>query len=221
MESQVRADQAMVPPAQLAWLGLLAFAIPLSGWGALYPDNTWLQLGPCMLALIAAIPLLRRFPVSTGSVRNITLFLLLHIAAARWSYSFVPYDAWFWSLAGWSPDAAFGFGRNMFDRLVHLCFGLLAVRPLREIAVAHLGISKRLAPYLALEFVLAASALYEIFEWQLAVFMDPADAEAYNGQQGDIFDAQKDMATAALGAVYATLAAGCRSWRASGRRSDA
>jgi putative membrane protein len=200
--------KAVIPPTQFVLLGLLALAIPLSGWGALYPRNTWLQLGPCVLLLLVALPLLHRFPLSIAGLRNIVLFLLLHVIAARWSYSFVPYDAWIRWLIGWSPDEAFGFGRNMFDRLVHLCFGLLAIRPVREIAARHFGLSPRASLYVAPEFVLAFSAVYEIFEWQLAVAMDPADAEAYNGQQGDIFDAQKDMTLAAIGALIAT----CLQW---------
>jgi Predicted membrane protein len=35
--------------------------------------------------------------------------------------------------------------------------------------------------------------------------MSPADAEAYNGQQGDPFDAQKDMAFALIGALATTI----------------
>jgi len=181
--------------------------MPVSGWGAVYPRNTWLQLGPCILLLAVAIPLLRRFPLSTSALRNIVIFLLLHTLAARWSYSYVPYDAWARAVMDWSPDAAFGFARNMFDRLVHFFFGLLAIRPVREIAARHFGLSARTALYVAPEFVLAFSAVYEIFEWQLATFMDPADADAYNGQQGDIFDSQKDMAMAGLGAALGTLAA--------------
>lgn len=200
-------DRGRIPPVQIALLALLAVAVMVSGWDALYPRNTWLQLGPCLVLLVCAVPLLRRWPISTFSLGNIVLFLLLHTLAARWSYSFVPYDAWGRALFGWSPDAAFGFGRNMFDRLVHFAFGLLAIRPVREIAMRHFGLTPRAALYVAPEFVLAFSAVYEIFEWQLALFMDPADAEAYNGQQGDIFDVQKDMALAALGAVSATLAA--------------
>jgi putative membrane protein len=198
------AAYAAVPLSQIALVAILALAIPLSGWGALYPRNTWLQLGPCVVAVLVAVPLLRRYPVSTASVRNIVLFLLLHCIAARWSYSFVPYDAWAQYAVGWSPGAAFGFSRNMFDRLVHLCFGLLAIGPVREIAVRHFGVPSRLAFYIAPEFVVAFSAAYEIFEWQLALAMDPADAEAYNGQRGDLFDAQKDMALAAMGALIAT-----------------
>lgn len=200
-------DRGRIPPVQIALLALLAVAVMLSGWDALYPRNTWLQLGPCLVLLTCAAPLLRRWPISTFSLGNIILFLLLHAVAARWSYSFVPYDTWARTLTGWSPDAAFGFGRNMFDRLVHFAFGLLAIRPVHEIAMRHFGLTPRTALYVAPEFVLAFSAVYEIFEWQLALFMNPADAEAYNGQQGDIFDAQKDIALAALGAALATLAA--------------
>jgi putative membrane protein len=209
-----QAAASSIPAAQRALLVALALAIPLSSWGALYPRNTWLQLGPCVLVLLAAVPVLRRFPLSTSSLRNIALFLLLHIIAARWSYSFVPYEVWARTVLAWSPYAAFGFDRNMFDRLVHFAFGLLAVRPVREILSRHCGLSSRMAGYGAMEFVLGFSALYEIFEWQLALFMDPADAEAYNGQQGDIFDAQKDMAMAAIGALIATGLACLDRWRA-------
>jgi len=202
-----KAASPSISVAQLILLILLAIAVPASGWGAIYPRNTWLQLGPVIAALMFAIPMLRRFPISTASLRNIILFLLLHTIAARWSYSFVPYDTFAKSWVGWSPDIAFGFTRNMFDRLVHFAFGLLAIRPVREIASRHFGLSPRVALYVAPEFVLAFSAFYEIFEWQLAVFMDPSDAEAYNGQQGDIFDSQKDMAMAAIGAFMATAAA--------------
>jgi len=201
------ARRADIPLAQFSLLSVLAVAIVASSWGALYPRNTWLQLGPCILLLLFAVPLLRRFSLSTPALSSITLFLLLHTVAARWSYSFVPYEDWLNSLFHWSLDNAFGFHRNMFDRLVHFAFGLLAIRPVREIASRHFGLSRRASLYIAPEFVLAFSAVYEIFEWQLAVFMSPADADAYNGQQGDIFDSQKDMALAGFGALLGTFRA--------------
>lgn len=195
----------MLPKPQIALLGLVALSIPLSGRGASYPPNTWLQLGPVVLLLLVAIPLLRRWPLSTASVACIACFLLLHDLAARWTYSDVPYDQWSRSLFGTSIDQALGFTRNQFDRIVHFLFGLLAIRPVAEIAHRHFGLGPRAALYVAPEFVLACSAVYEIFEWQLALFMDPADADAYNGQQGDIFDGQKDMALAAIGALTTTM----------------
>ncbi len=181
-------------------LGLLAAGVPVSVCHASYPPNTWLQVGP-VLALVAAAPwLLRHWPLSDRSVGCITAFLLLHLFAARWTYSGVPYRAWGQAVAGVDIDALFGFERNMFDRLVHFAFGLLAMRPLAEGFARYGGLFRRMAVFAALSAVLAVSALYEIFEWLLAVAMDPAAAEAYNGQQGDVFDAPKDMAMATLGA---------------------
>ncbi len=49
--------------------------------------------------------------------------------------------------------------------------------------------------------ILSAGAVYEIFEWLAAMLMAPDWAESYNGQQGDVWDAQRDMALAACGAL--------------------
>ncbi|MEM1249606.1 MAG: DUF2238 domain-containing protein, partial [Acidobacteriota bacterium] len=49
----------------------------------------------------------------------------------------------------------------------------------------------------------AVSALYEIFEWLLTIVVAPGYAESYNVQQGDAWDAQKDMALALLGSALA------------------
>ena len=176
----------------------VALGIPLSGIGAIYPHNTWLQVGPVALLLPVAIVALRRWPLSNASALCITLFVLLHLFAARWSYSFVPYREWLGTL-----DT----GRNMFDRLVHFLFGLLAVLPFAEIAIRYRGRVPKSALIGAIGFVLAVGGLYEIFEWSLTMAMAPADAGAYNGEQGDRFDSQKDMAVAALGALIALLPA--------------
>ncbi|PTQ07503.1 hypothetical protein CLG96_17775 [Sphingomonas oleivorans] len=184
---------------------LLALVILATSWGALYPRNTYLQHGPTAVLLLAAIPVLRRWPLSDAAVGCIFVFFLLHSIGARYSYSFVPYDDWARAIFAHDISGSFGFTRNHYDRLVHLCFGLLAIRPVREIASRHFGMSPRAALYVAPAFVLTCSALYEIIEWLVAVIMSPADAEAYNGQQGDMFDGQKDMALAALGTILATL----------------
>ena len=94
----------VLPKSQLALPALVALSIPLSAWGASYPPNTWLQLGPVLLLLLIALPLLRRFPLSTSSLACITAFLLLHDLAARWTYSDVPYDLWSRSLFDISID---------------------------------------------------------------------------------------------------------------------
>ena len=57
--------------------------------------------------------------------------------------------------------------------------------------------------FAAVDIVLSTGALYELLEWGIAATLAPEMAEAYNGQQGDIFDPHKDMAIAVAGAVVA------------------
>jgi putative membrane protein len=80
----------------------------------------------------------------------------------------------------------------------------------REALVRHAGLGRRTALYIALESVLAVSALYEILEWLITLTMEGSLATAYNGQQGDLWDAQKDMALAGLGALLAAGALAIR-----------
>lgn len=78
------------PKNQVRALAAVAAGIPLSAIGALYPENTWLQVGPVGLFLPLAWYALRRWPISDGAAWCIAGFMLLHLFAARWSYSFVP-----------------------------------------------------------------------------------------------------------------------------------
>lgn len=187
-----------IPPVQRGMLAAIAAGIPLSAIGAIYSSNTWLQVGPVAVLLPGAVLALRRWPLSNAAAGCIAAFVLLHLFAARWSYSFVPYDAWLPGI-----DAALGFERNMFDRLVHFLFGALAVLPFAEMTTRYGGLKLRTAIVGAVLFVLAAGSLYEIFEWILTLTMAPQDAGAYNGEQGDRFDGHKDMAVAAFGALLA------------------
>jgi len=180
-----------LPVVQRWMFAAILLCIPLSTWGALYPSNTWLQVGPVAAGLPLAWRALRRAPISNASAACIAGFVLLHLFAARWSYSFVPY-------ADWAP--MLGSQRNHFDRLVHFAFGVLAVAPIVEAGVRYWGLSARMALVFAVLFVLAVGGLYEIFEWSLTLALAPEAAGAYNGEQGDPFDAQKDMALAGLGA---------------------
>ncbi|MDT8280379.1 MAG: DUF2238 domain-containing protein, partial [Erythrobacter sp.] len=145
--------------AQGWMLAAVALGVPLSAWGAIYPTNTWLQVGPVALLLPLAWWALRRWPISDASAACIAGFVLLHLFAARWSYSFVPYDAWMDE----GISAAFGFERNMFDRLAHFLFGVLAILPMVELGMRYWGMTRRMALVFALMFVLAIGGFYEIF----------------------------------------------------------
>lgn len=171
-----------------------------------FPEVAPLHHVPTLLLLVASPFLLRRWPLSNASVALIALFFALHTIGGRYTYSNVPYDDLARAFTGRTVSEMFGFTRNHYDRLVHFSYGLLAVVPISEVLRRHAGLGSRIALYIAVESVLAASLLYELLEWQLAVIMQGPLADAYNGQQGDIWDSQKDMALAAFGAIIAALA---------------
>lgn len=188
---------------QVLLLALTAAAALLSLVDTPYPDLAPLQNLPT-LVIVAGIGLsLRRWPMPTTAVFGACLFLWLHTLGGRYIYSFVPYEEWAGSLGLPSPAASLGLARNSWDRLVHLSFGLCWVHPISTWLMRHRRLTASLATYIAVEFVLAGSAIYEIFEWLLTVFMAGPDALAYNGQQGDPWDPQKDMALAGIGAILA------------------
>ena len=158
---------------------------------------------------IVALWLLRR-RLDTAQWAWALVFLALHTIAARWIYSFVPYDDWTDALFGVRLSEAFSWDRNHFDRLVHFAYGVCLTAILRRRWVR------------SVEIVLATSALYELLEWAIAMTLAPDVAEAYNGQQGDMWDAHADMALAAFGALVTSLAScALRRSRAAATRSPA
>ena len=115
----------------------------------------------------------------------------------------MPYDAWFRAVFDWSPQLAFGWERNHFDRLIHLLFGLCFTTAHGLACCASGGRSAHGHAHRARSrcLVMAASLLYEWLEWAIALLLSPEQAEAYNGQQGDPWDAHMDMLLATLGAI--------------------
>ncbi|MBL8897158.1 MAG: DUF2238 domain-containing protein [Planctomycetes bacterium] len=191
-------------PVQLFLLAGLLGLLALSLWSPPFPRYQLLQHLPTVPAWIALLIAARRGTFANASFAALAALLALHIVGARWTYSFVPYDAWSRELLGWSPERHFGWTRNHYDRFVHLMFGLLGVAPLAALLECGGRFSRRAAALVACSIVLAASGLYEVFEWLLTIAVAPEQAETYNGQQGDAFDAQKDMALAAAGAALTT-----------------
>lgn len=193
----------VIPTGQIVLLAAVAVAALLSLVHTPYPELAPLQNLPTLGIVALLVLTLRRWPMPTSAVACIAGFLLLHTLGGRYIYSFVPYDQWAAALGLPQPTETFDLRRNCYDRLVHFSFGLLLVHPIAAGVARHGGISRRLSIYIAVEFVFASSALYEIFEWLLTLMMAGADADAYNGQQGDRWDAQKDMACAAFGSLCA------------------
>jgi putative membrane protein len=131
------------------------------------------------------------------------LFLCLHEVGAHYTYAEVPYDVWLEALTGTSLSDLVGLERNHFDRLVHFLYGLLLTYPMREVLLRTSRVRGLWGYLLPIAVSIAGSALFELIEWGAAELFGGDLGIAYLGTQGDVWDAQKDMALAALGAVLA------------------
>ena len=129
------------------------------------------------------------------------LFSVFHSIGSTWLYSFVPYNDWFISISGIDIDAYFEFTRNHYDRFVHFSFGLLLMGATRDLIISKYRFNTRQALLVAFLGIQVFSMVYELFEWGIAVSLSEGMAESYNGQQGDSWDAHKDMALAMLGSL--------------------
>lgn len=186
-------------------VALTALAIPLSFLRAPYPSELVLQHAPTLVGIAALVVVMQRFGMSRLSFGCVLAFLWLHIIGARWIYSYVPYDELAEWLTGSTLSEWFGWRRNHYDRLVHFASGVLGAPIASEALQRVAGMKPRGAAVMSVAMVLAVGALYEIFEWQIAVLLAPSYAEAYNGQQGDVWDPQKDLALAGVGAAVSAL----------------
>lgn len=175
---------------------------------AIRPVNRQDWLLENLLVFLALPPLLftrRWFTFSNASYSLLTVFLVLHAVGAHYTYSEVPFFNW--------VRDGFSLDRNHYDRIVHFLFGFLLSLPLWELLVGVVGLRTGWGRVAAVHVVMAWSAAYEMVEALVAHLVSPELGAAYNGIQGDIWDAQKDAALAMLGSILAMTLAGLLAWR--------
>ena len=199
-------------------LALLLLEWSLLAWAPV-DRQTWLLENVLLVAFVLAlVGTWQRFRFTRGAYLLMFVYLALHIVGGHYTYSLVPYENVFDVLFGWSRAATFGWTRNHYDRLLHLLFGLLLAVPAREL-LAHQGVPIGLSYRLSVLLLMAASSLYELIEWAAASVFGGDLGMHYLGTQGDVWDGQRDMALAALGAVLAMAGAGACAWFRDARQS--
>jgi putative membrane protein len=190
-----------LPPLKRAAFGFTLAIFAITWIAPVWPVEQALHSSLTVVGLIWLVLHDRHWPMRNGDFIAICAFIVVHCIAARWLYSNVPYDAWLRTATGWSPQAAFGWERNHFDRLIHLLFGLCFAPMLAAHARQRWTVSVTQGFALAVLWIMAVGLIYEWLEWAIALLLSPDQAEAYNGQQGDVWDAHKDMLLATLGAL--------------------
>ncbi|MGY5391955.1 DUF2238 domain-containing protein [Acinetobacter sp. NigerLNRRAM0016] len=183
-------------------LALIAVAVFIASIQPLEFESYLLHQAGTVFMLLALILTLKKIGLDFISFSLYLGFLLVHILGAHYLYSYVPYNKWILQLFNFDLNQSLGWTRNMYDRLVHLVYGLCLYPFFYRLFQVWLP---KLKPYvlflLVIQFVMATSLIYEWVEWLIAIQLSPEDAENYNGQQGDIWDAHMDMLLATVGAI--------------------
>ncbi|NQD36341.1 DUF2238 domain-containing protein [Permianibacter sp. IMCC34836] len=181
----------------LGWLAVFTLVLI---WSAIAPFDRltwWLEVTPALVALVLLTGTRRRFPLTTLLYVLILLHSLILMVGGHYTYARVPaFD--------WLKDAL-DLSRNHYDRVGHLAQGFIPAMVARELLL-------RLTPlkrggwlfFLVCCVCLAISSVYELIEWGAAVALG-GNAEEFLALQGDVWDTQKDMALAGVGAILAQL----------------
>ena len=175
---------------------LAAALLPVLIWSWIAPHERltwWMEALPVLIAVPLLALTIQRFPLTPLLYCLIWVHCVILLVGAHYTYALVP-------IGDWARDSL-GLSRNPYDRLGHLVQGLVPALVARELLI-------RLTPLrpgawllsIVTLSTLGISAGYELIEWLSVEILD-GDAESFLGQQGDVWDAQKDMAIALFGAI--------------------
>jgi len=141
----------------------------------------------------------RPFEFTRGAWYLVFAHLIVQVIGGHYTYEKVPLFDWLRDTLSWS--------RNHYDRLAHFALGFCLYIPIREICLKRtpLRASRGWAAFFTLSVLTAIAGLWEVWEWLVAVMVHPDLGAAYLGTQGDLWDAQKDLILAPIGATCALI----------------
>jgi putative membrane protein len=186
----------------MKWIGLAVYFAVL-GWSLIAPHDyfTWfLEAAPALIALVILAATYRWFPLTSLAYGLILIHCMILFIGAHYTYAEVNTFRFVRDFFGWQ--------RNNFDKLGHFAQGFVPAIVAREILIRNSVVNGRgWLNLFVVSVCLGFSALYELFEWAVAV-MTGDSAESFLGTQGYLWDTQSDMAMALLGALLALLLLG-------------
>jgi len=150
------------------------------------------EVVPIVIIFFAFIFTFKSFRFSDYSYTLMFIWMVWHTVGGHYTFANVPFEY---------VTQLFDFERNHFDRVGHFAIGFYAF------ASAELLIRKKWAPPIlatvfSLFFIQSVAANYEIIEWIYAVLEGGDAGVEFLGSQGDVWDAQKDMLSDSLGAIF-------------------
>ena len=164
----------------------------------------WAENLPVIIVVALLVATWPVFRFSNTAYCLMWFFLCVHTIGGHFTFARVPFDYGNQLLSMTGLDSLFPEGRNNFDRFGHFLVGVFGY------PVAELAYRKKWVNGIAMAVVLGIfalgfwGALYEVIEMIYAVEYGGDQAADFLGSQGDIWDAQKDMALDILGAMLST-----------------
>ena len=172
-------------------------------WSGIHPYDrfTWfLEVLPAVAGVGILAAVYRRFRFTSLAYGLVWIHAIILMVGGHYTYARVP-------LFDWIRDT-FGLMRNNYDKVGHFAQGFIPAIIAREILLRTTQLKRgKILSTIVISICLAASAFYELIEWQVAVALGPR-ATDFLGTQGDIWDTQEDMAMCLLGAILALLLLG-------------
>ncbi len=169
-------------------------------WSVIHPKElfTWfLEVIPALIAVVVVVITYRRFTLTTLIYSLLCVHSLILMIGGHYTYAEMP-------LFSWLRDH-FGLARNYYDRVGHFAQGFVPAMVFRELLLRKTQLQRgKLLFSIIVAFSLSISALYEFFEWWVALAIGQ-NAEAFLATQGDVWDTQWDMFLALCGAVTALI----------------
>lgn len=167
-------------------------------WSLIKPEEGYMVLLmeglPSVLVLIFLISRYNQFRLTTFSYFIITLLVILTFIGGHYSYSKVP-------LFTWIKDY-FDLQRNHYDRFGHFLKGLMVIVIIEILLRKTALLKSKTTNFIALCITLAIGAFYEIIEGaSTKIGKEGKAAKEFLGMQGDIWDAQWDMALLLVGSI--------------------
>jgi putative membrane protein len=169
-------------------------------WSVINPQDyfTWfLEAVPALVVFVILAATYKRFRLTSLAYTLILLHCLILFLGAHYTYAEVDTFKFVRDFFGWQ--------RNNYDKLGHFAQGFVPAIVAREVLIRHQAVNGRAwLKLFVISVCLAFSALYELFEWGVAVATGDS-AESFLGTQGYMWDTQSDMAMALLGACLALV----------------
>lgn len=167
-------------------------------WSLIKPEEGYMVLLmeglPSVLVLLFLISRYNKFRLTTVSYCLISLLVILTFIGGHYSYSKVPFFTWI--------KDYFDLQRNHYDRFGHFIKGLMVIVILEILVRKTALVKSKTTNFIALCITLAIGAFYEIIEWgSTKIGKEGKATKDFLGMQGDIWDAQWDMAFLLVGSI--------------------